>query len=396
MMNPYSPGAGLVPAVLAGRDAPLREITDRLAHVATYGRSAGSPTLFAAPRGMGKTALLRAGQREAEAVGFVTAWMSARSDVSLVHEIARAIATAMESAGLASGSKAAGWRERLQTLSVEVGVPGAKVGAVFDMPPPGGGDMSSLEQLVQATSGLAREEGRPGLMLVFDELHEGAEADLKTLAYAVQHLQGQTPAVPVAVFGAGLPSLPEKLMDAATFAERFNYHRLDRLTREATRQALVEPAERLGVQWSDEAAMLAVSSAAGYPFVIQVHGDQIWRVASPVGPGVITVEHARRGIAASVEALQPMFRGRWSKASPAERKLLAAMAVDGDGGASRSDVAARLDRTSRSISPLRASLIDKGLIEPVEHGRLQFTTPGFAEFVISQGTDLEGNERGQR
>ena len=55
-----------------------------------------------------------------------------------------------------------------------------------------------------------------------------------------------------------------------------------------------------------------------------------------------------------------------------------------DRSASRADIAAAMGRDSRAISAARAALIDKGLIAVAGHGLLEFTIPGFADFVRAQ------------
>ena len=54
------------------------------------------------------------------------------------------------------------------------------------------------------------------------------------------------------------------------------------------------------------------------------------------------------------------------------------MAAAGDGNVSRAQIAANLGQDSRAISVPRERLIDKGVIEPVGHGLVRFTLPGFA------------------
>ena len=57
-----------------------------------------------------------------------------------------------------------------------------------------------------------------------------------------------------------------------------------------------------------------------------------------------------------------------------------------DGNVSRAQIAATLGQDSRAISVPRERLIDKGVIEPVGHGLVRFTLPGFAAYV-RQRTD---------
>ena len=47
----------------------------------------------------------------------------------------------------------------------------------------------------------------------------------------------------------------------------------------------------------------------------------------------------------------------------------------------RAQIAQRLGVDSRSISVPRERLIEKGVIEPVGHGLVRFTLPGFGDYV---------------
>ncbi|NHA01583.1 type IV toxin-antitoxin system AbiEi family antitoxin domain-containing protein [Nocardioides sp. W3-2-3] len=59
------------------------------------------------------------------------------------------------------------------------------------------------------------------------------------------------------------------------------------------------------------------------------------------------------------------------------------MAAAGDGNVTRAAIAAGMGVDSRAISVPRERLIDKGVIEPVGHGLVRFTLPGFGAFVRS-------------
>jgi hypothetical protein len=121
--------------------------------------------------------------------------------------------------------------------------------------------------------------------------------------------------------------------------------------------------------------------ANGFPYVVQLVADAAWTAAGRPDPGgrigVHAVAAARDLVRADLDAL---FRARWSGCTGAERRLLSAMAAD-DGPAARADIARALDVRSDALSVPRARLIDKGLIEPVARGMVDFTIPGFAEFV---------------
>ena len=66
---------------------------------------------------------------------------------------------------------------------------------------------------------------------------------------------------------------------------------------------------------------------------------------------------------------------------PAEREFMAAMASVGDDTVRRADIARVFGVSSESLSVNRARLIDKGFLQSSGRGSLEFTIPGFAEFI---------------
>lgn len=97
--------------------------------------------------------------------------------------------------------------------------------------------------------------------------------------------------------------------------------------------------------------------------------------------------YARLGIERGHLALDTgFFRIRWDRATPAEKDYLRAMASDGDGGSSTGAVAARLNKKTTALGPVRANLISKGLVFAPDHGIVSFTVPAMAEFIDRQPT----------
>ena len=79
--------------------------------------------------------------------------------------------------------------------------------------------------------------------------------------------------------------------------------------------------------------------------------------------------------------MDALFRARWANATPGERDFMAAMASIGDEAVRRTDIAGVLGVSSESLSVPRARLIDKGFLQAGGRGTLEFTIPGFAQFV---------------
>ena len=120
--NPYTPGE--VPRFLAGRDRELAQISARLHRVADHGEMGGPPLVFTAPRGLGKTSLLRAAADAARAAGFVTAWVSCVRAEKFLPDLGASVARSL--GALDSTKPAQRWQTRLESFQLEVGLPGLR------------------------------------------------------------------------------------------------------------------------------------------------------------------------------------------------------------------------------------------------------------------------------
>lgn len=259
---------------------------------------------------MGKTVLLRAVAEQAAAQGFLVASVTVDRRGPLPVRIAAAIATAMEPLKPSPSTRWRRWMSRLGRLSVEVSVPGVKIAN----PPrtagqPAAADRDATVALVAESARLARQD-RPGLVLAFDELQEGPDGDLAVVNAVAQELVD----APLVVLGAGLPQTPERLMQAGSYAERFNYQVLGPLAPPEAAAALLVPASARQVGWDQEAAEHVLAAANGAQFLLQLYGDAAWRAAGPGPGGRIRFAAARAGVTTAVRELHDgMFRGRWNR-----------------------------------------------------------------------------------
>ena len=388
MDSPYSPGAGVSPPVLVGREQAYARAAEMLARTANFGAAGRSPVIMTGVRGVGKTVLLAAITGQAAAGGFVTASVVVDRHGPLPSRLATAVAEAMRPLQpKTSSGKWRRWLESLRRLSVEVSVPGVKISTPKDPHVERGSqeraaDRDQVVSLLAQSAELARAE-RPGLLLALDELHEGPDVDLSVVTGLAQELVGSA----LVIVGAGLPQTPDRLMAAGSYAERFQYQRLGFLSPPDAATALLAPAAAARVAWDQDAADHVLGAADGAPYLIQLYGDAAWRTARPGIGGRIRIEHARAGVAAAREELnEGMFRGRWNRASQLERQYLRAMAdhLGGDGTAGSGAVAAALGRDITNLSAIRRRLIDKGLVQPAGHGRIEFSIPGFEVFVQAE------------
>jgi len=382
--NPYTPGQ--VPRVFAGRAAEKDRIRGYLSRVATYGELGGPLLVFHAPRGVGKTSLLREGQRDGEEHGFVTAWVSCTRRQRFLPELVDRVGRSLELAEVIPSRQQGRWRAHLERVSVQLGPPGATVTAQLattretqdDAPP---APIAAVEDLLHDAAGRIRDRGGAGLVVFLDELHAPVQADLATFLNALQNLDGHRADNPLAVIAAGLPSTPEELTKAATFGERSAFVALSLLDGPASRQALTEPARLLGVSWDADAVTAVEQHARGYPYFLQLLAHAAWQVAAPDSGGRVTAADVASGLPAARDQLGAMYRARWRAASPLERELMSAMAASEEDAVTRAEIATRMGRDTRAISVPRERLLDKGVIEAAGHGRLRFTLPGFADYI---------------
>ncbi len=267
------------------------------------------------------------------------------------------------------------------SFSASIGVSGISIGVTAKQ---GRADTGQLEldlgEMVQDVATALSADGR-GFAVFIDEMQD-VDNELLSALIAVQHAAGQN-AWPFYVVGAGLPSLPAKLAEARSYAERlFDYHEIGPLPESAAREALCDPAEKLGASYDVDAVRALVDVAMGYPYFIQEYGKAIWDLAPDKRFHLADAEAAIQ--VGSEQLDRGFFPARWDRATPAERKYLTAMAEDGDTGSNTGVVAKRLGAKPTSLGPTRAQLIAKGLIYAPEHGRVAFTVPGMAAFIARQ------------
>ncbi|WP_299166811.1 ATP-binding protein [uncultured Arthrobacter sp.] len=381
--NPYSPGAGRKPAALVGRDQPRSDWNVALDRV-EIGRSA-QPFVLYGLRGVGKTVLLSDFRRSAQRRGWLVAQVEAGADKSLREALGEAL-----HAPLADLARPNAGRRLLKALRTALSFKASydatgtwNFGLDLSDTAGGGADTGVLEtdlrKLIHDLSDAAEEEN-VGLAILIDEAQDLEQAERVAIC-AIAHAAAQDD-WPVLFALAGLPSLPRVLAEAKSYAERFNYEKIEELRGDVAVEALTRPSADDGIDWERAAVELIVDESAGYPYFLQQFGQDTWNAAE--GPN-ITYADARVGAARGRAALDSgFFRARWDRATRAEQSYLRAMAEDGDEGSSSGEIASRLGRSAASFGPIRASLIAKGLVYAPEHGVIAFTVPGMAAFITRQ------------
>lgn len=388
--SPYRPGVGAEPPVFSGRREIMDAVSRRMLATATYGTAAPAPYVLVGVRGMGKTVALNRLRDRAQEMGFVAAHarFSAGDGTNNTQAIAESVARAVARERVGDGVLGRRAGRHLEEFSVELNAGIVKVGTKLGRGDAPSGRLTDLLSAaledVQDRAGSAR-----GLALFIDELHTGSRDDLNAVAGAAQDLIADTN-TPFVMVTAGTPDTGPAIDRAgSSFSERFSYLTVGPLTRDEAFEALVRPSTTLDVRWAEDAVEAALDAAQGNPWRIQQLGDAAWNIAEdmgqPIGVGSVIdlplVQQAKEHVTHVLGT--GSFRNRWISAAPTEKTYLTAMAqtVDDRGVARTQQVNALMSRTAQQNSEVRATLITKGLITSSARGEVQFSTPGFDEYV---------------
>ncbi|MEV0542953.1 ATP-binding protein [Nocardia salmonicida] len=387
--NPYAPGAGQRPPELAGRDKQLAAFDIVLERIAR-GRPERS-VMLTGLRGVGKTVLLNQLRSAAISRGWGTGKIEARPDQDLRRPLSSALHMAVRAIAMSHRNpervddflgilKAFALRATADKGMRERWQPGIDVPAVTGRADSGDIEIDLIELFKEAAA-LAADIG-VGIGIFIDEMQDLGPADVSAICGACHELSQD--GAPLIVVGAGLPHLPAVLSASKSYSERlFSYHRIDRLDRQSADLALIAPAEREEVKFTETALDSLYQRADGYPYFVQAYGKAAWDQA-PESP--ITAEDVAVASPAAEEELAVGFFGsRYERATPAEREYMRAMAdlAGDDAPVATSAVAAELGRKPASVSPARDGLIKKGLIYSAERGTIGFTVPHFGRYLRS-------------
>ncbi len=378
-VNPYCAGSGRRPRLLAGRSRQLA-IIENLANQ-FEGRRPAENVVWTGLRGMGKTVLLRESLDLLRDRGWLAGYHEVRRDPGIGASVASILMEGNAAIGKGRLAKSLSWlRELVGSASVTTSVGDVTVNLGLSQSRRGPLPEDALDALFVRLGEAAADAG-VGAVLVFDELQLIANSELSALLHAAQSAES----LPIAFIGAGLPNLPGAMAKAGSYAERLYFDRVDWLSADDVREAIVVPAAEFGVSYDPEALELLVEHIAAYPYFAQLYPEETWKVAGTPSdrPGsVITPGDVRGALeAAQIRLDEGLYRVRLEKTSDGERTYLLAMASLGDHRIASGEVARGLGRTPQATSTLRDRLIQKGIIYAPTHNVVEFAVPGFADYL---------------
>ena len=370
--NPFRPGAGQMPPLLAGRDEELA-LAERRLHELAGGVPPAQGILFYGPRGNGKTVLLERIADRARELGIRAERLPARA----LRNEDRLIEALQERAGLNAG----------RLSGVQLGPIGATT-----QPAVRTRDLSRLAA--------AWVDACPGpLVVVLDEVHTMDGEVGRAFFEAIQTVWSDR--LPFLLVAAGTPDAPRKIRHAGTFAERaFEKLPIGRLDPAATTAALTKPAEAAGRPMDDDSRARLGRASQDYPYFVQLLGSAAWDMAVRGGEPTVTGKCAEEAVDTARVVIEGFYAERFDEAREREVEEvlapLAHLAATQGGRVDDRDLSKLLLLVAQRESVLldRGSLLttlrDLGIVWETSSAVWEMGIPSFADYILRRSRRSPG------
>ncbi len=378
-INPYRPGAGIRPLVLAGRDDEIRRTQNAIDQI--IGGAPQRPIAFYGLRGVGKTVLLNEIQDYARKKDVIFEHIEVSENDNFKNVIMqkfRKILYKLDFLENAKGKVLNAFKV-LKALSVtfpdgpEIKLDVDAIAGSADS----GTFQNDFTDFLEAI-GEAAHEKRKFICIFIDELQYLKVDDFEAII-ASSHRISQL-GYPIQFVCAGLPQILAKAADAKSYAERqFEFIPLDKLNKPHDSEAVLGPLKEKGINIAENALEKILKITDGYPYFIQEMGKILY---DNCDGHEFTLELVEKSTAQYFSQLDESFyKSRWNRATDQEKAYMRSMAQLGTGQYKSSDVADNMQRKPESLGPLRAGLITKGFIYSPAYSFIDFTVPGFEKFL---------------
>ena len=378
--NPYNPGAGSSPKYLAGREKEI-EAVSVMFEALKRGISQRS-VIYYGLRGVGKTVLLNEFENICDQKAIYYQHIEITDSLRFIPAITTAANRFLRN--LSSKEKLKNYINKvldaIKTLTISFS-PGD---VTFQITPEekemyySADYEQSFTELFESLGSIAKESDQP-ICFFIDEIQYMRKEDISALICALHRVSQK--GYPLMLIGAGLPKVFQFIGNARTYAERiFRYEEIDSLTDDEARDAIVVPAEEEGKKYEPAAIDEIIRATGSYPYFIQEFCYQVWNNADG---DTITLKDVKGSEKQYIETLDNgFFMVRFERCTDREKNFMYAMVDCGELPCTISNVAKNMKKQVTQISPIRAQLINKGLIYAAKYGEIDFTVPKFDEFLI--------------
>ena len=376
MENPFTPGFGWAPVVLAGRDETKELFAEALAATGPHPSNA---ILLSGQRGVGKTVMLDELGNAARAAGWHVIDITADDGSGWMDELAASVAAEL--------------RERDPEGRTISGV--SVLRGLFSIDfadKPKSAWTPKLRELLTALAHTCTDIDSPyagtGVMVTLDEVQTVNLEEIRKFGKIFQHLSSRE-GKPLKFACAGLPSIDRVLLQdksKTTFLSRLDRNSLGRLADEESRYVIEESISTEEGSITPAALDIVVSAAKGSPYLLQLIGFHSWRAAKKRNevPFEILSDDVRTGLDVSTRKFASEVTSlAWRDLTTVQRTFILAMALDNE-PTKTSVIATRLGKGQNYVSPYRRDLIRADVIYAPKNGYVDFVEDGFREFVRAE------------
>lgn len=379
-INPYRPGAGLMPTYLAGRDEDIQTVDQMF--VALTMNIPTQSIIFSGLRGVGKTVLINKLQKIAEDKDIFCKHIEVEDRDDFISQIVTCSQSFLRKVSA---------KEKFKHL-IQKPLDALKALTVSFDPNDNTFSMSLQERELYTSTNLTQSltdvfttigetayKSETPICFFIDEIQYMKAKELGSLIAAL-HRSNQL-GYPVMMIGAGLPKIYKMLSDEKSYSERlFFYKEIGALTDEQSKNAIIMPAQKFGVTYSEDAVEKIISVTKGYPFFIQQMCQIVYQNTDEKR---IDKKHVKDNMDDFLKTLDTgFFKVRYERCADSDKKFVFAMVKCGDLPCTISNVAHNLNKSVNSISTTRAQLISKGIIYPIRYKELDFTVPEFDKYIM--------------
>ena len=378
-VNPYRPGAGLMPVYIAGRDEDIQNVSQMFDAL-----TMDIPTqsiIFSGLRGVGKTVLINKLQSIAEEKGIFCKHIEIEERNDFISQIAECSQAFLRTISAKEKFKHLIQKplEAIKSLVVSFNPEDNSFSlSMQDRELYVSNNLTQTLTEVFSTIGETAQKTEIPICFFIDEIQYMKQNQLGSLIAAL-HRANQL-GYPIMIIGAGLPKIYKMISDEKSYSERlFMYKKIDSLTDEQSEKAIEEPAKKFNIIYAHEATNKIVEITKGYPFFIQ----QLCKIVyDKTNKDVIELSDVENCIDEFLSSLdERFFKSRYERCAESDKKFIFAMVECGELPCTISNVAHNLNKTVGSISTTRAQLISKGIIYPVRYKELDFTVPEFSGYI---------------
>lgn len=378
-VNPYRPGAGLMPIYLAGRDEDIQNV-EQMFEALTMNIPTQS-IIFSGLRGVGKTVLINKLQKIAEDKDIFCKHIEVEERNDFISQVATCSQAFLRKVSA---------KEKFKKL-IQKPLDAIKALVVSFDPNDNTFSLSLQEKELYKSTNLTQSltevfttigetayKTETPICFFIDEIQYMKAEELGSLIAAL-HRTNQL-GYPVMIVGAGLPKIYKMLSDEKSYSERlFLYKEIGSLTEEQSKKAIEIPANKFGITYSDKAIEKIIALTKGYPFFIQ----QMCQIAfKNTNEKEIKSHNIEECIEEFFETLDVgFFKVRYERCADSDKKFVFAMVKCGELPCTISNIAKNLHKNVNQISTTRAQLISKGIIFPIRYKELDFTVPEFSGYI---------------